>query len=145
MIHHSLKIYRYHPIPHPFNSPQCFRKGRDRVFVCEFSLAGPNLNLPETREFAEWLVPGKLFQIVRFSFFVSILLRWTQRVTECLVGLTKLILPCTVSVLIGPKMYLSKWHLGDLLGSPNSAAILPMSPEFEYGLHNESRLAQITI
>ena len=31
-------------------------QGRDRVFVCEFSLAGPNLNLPETREFAEWLV-----------------------------------------------------------------------------------------
>ena len=32
------------------------RSGRDRVFVCEFSLAGPSLNVGETRSFASWLV-----------------------------------------------------------------------------------------
>lgn len=31
--------------------------GRDKVFVGEFSLAGPTLNTSETAEFAEWLEP----------------------------------------------------------------------------------------
>lgn len=39
------------------------RPGRDKVFVCEFSLAGPSLNSPETVEFAEWLVSCLRFEV----------------------------------------------------------------------------------
>ena len=38
-------------------------QGRDKVFVCEFSLAGPSLNSPETVEFAEWLAPCLRFEV----------------------------------------------------------------------------------